>query len=329
MAASSSNPFQPATALGEDLIRYADVRIGWVVERLIPEATVSIIAGAPSSFKSWTANHIALCVTSGALVFGEFVVPAVDNVILFAGDDAPREYIPRFARLIAGMGGVGDEALLRLQTRHIPEPLNLGFPACRKQLEQAIQGFGLCILDPQIHFAVGVDENKANEMQAFLGGLRAVAENTNCAILLVHHTRKMQKDAPNSFESLRGSSAIRGACRSLMMLKAKPHVTQVEVEVECRYAPDLPPFAVQFKLGEDVATVEVAAVDRSDQILGLLAANSEQGLTPQEIAEACGITETHARTQLQRLAKAHKARILASEGRSKKWGLAVPEMEGA
>lgn len=57
----------------------------WLVERLIPHETVTIVSGAPASYKTWLTLEIALKVAAGEKVFGEF--QAIQSPVLIIDEE--------------------------------------------------------------------------------------------------------------------------------------------------------------------------------------------------------------------------------------------------
>ena len=73
----------------------------------------------------------------------------------------------------------------------------------RNGLEDALikEGITLLVLDSLRTFAPGKSENSSDDMAPYVSGLSKVADNTRCAVVLLHHFNRSQ--------SLRGSFAIR------------------------------------------------------------------------------------------------------------------------
>ena len=75
-------------------------------------------------------------------------------------------------------------------------------------------GIGVMVVDPFVR-AHQLNENDNGEMDAAMAAWSVVAEETNCAILLVHHTRKMPA---TGIEASRGASAVTNAARVGLLL---------------------------------------------------------------------------------------------------------------
>lgn len=106
-------------------------------------------------------------------------------------------------------------------------------PAVREQVVQQMreQAIDVMILDPFIA-THAVNENNNPAMEKVMWEWRAVAEQANVAVEIVHHFRKGNGNEASS-EDVRGASALLGACRSVRI--ASP-MSQPEAE---RYAIDV------------------------------------------------------------------------------------------
>jgi hypothetical protein len=106
-------------------------------------------------------------------------------------------------------------------------------PAVREQIVEQINALGIdvMILDPFIA-THGVNENDNPAMEKVMWEWRAIADQGNIAVEIVHHFRKGNGNEASS-EDVRGASALLGACRSVRI--ASP-MSQGEAE---RYSIDV------------------------------------------------------------------------------------------
>lgn len=99
--------------------------------------------------------------------------------------------------------------------------LNVSFtapvPSSVEGLVKGIQqrGVDVLIVDPLVH-SHNADENSNTAMGHVMAEWRRVAEESNCCVELVHHTRKGNGDA--TVDDVRGAAAIMGAVRSARLL---------------------------------------------------------------------------------------------------------------
>lgn len=92
-----------------------------------------------------------------------------------------------------------------------------------ERLEQTIKATGarLLILDPiQGYLGANVDINRANEVRPIFSQLSRIAEENNCAVLLIGHLSKCRQKA--SYRGL-GSVDIVAAARSVLMVGKLPN----------------------------------------------------------------------------------------------------------
>ena len=81
----------------------------------------------------------------------------------------------------------------------------------------------LIIIDPLVEMvgSLGLNENDNGEMASLMGDIREYAERWECAVLIVHHTRKGSA-AGAAAEASRGASAISNAARAQLRLLNGP-----------------------------------------------------------------------------------------------------------
>jgi hypothetical protein len=72
------------------------------------------------------------------------------------------------------------------------------------------------VIDPFVS-SHSIDENDNNRVDAVVKRWAGVAQETNCAIALVHHSRKMNGETVNG-DSARGASALNNAARTTLVL---------------------------------------------------------------------------------------------------------------
>ena len=109
-------------------------------------------------------------------------------------------------------------------------------PGVREQLVQQMRerNISVLILDPFIS-THAVNENSNPAMEKVMWEWRAVAEQANAAIELVHHFRKGNGNESTG-DDVRGASAVAGACRSVRIASpmTKGEAEQYGIEVEER-----------------------------------------------------------------------------------------------
>jgi len=163
-------------------------------------------------------------------------------VLLLAAEDPPAVVVQRLAALATARA----HALAALPIDVIVEGgLRLPEGLDRLAATVAQRQAHLLILDPliRVHRA---DENSAAEMAAVLDGVRSLARATDCAVLLVHHTRKAAAGGIAG-HALRGSSDLHAFGDTNLYLRRLASDGPLELRIEHRAAPCPPPLRVQLR----------------------------------------------------------------------------------
>ena len=97
-------------------------------------------------------------------------------------------------------------------------------------------GIGLIIVDPFVA-CHAVTENDNTKLEKVTRAWAQIANETNCAVELVHHFRKGSGNAEPTADDVRGASAIVGAARSVRILAcmSKDQADQAGVKDRFRY----------------------------------------------------------------------------------------------
>src|SRR3989339_287734 len=184
---------------------------GYLVEGLLAEVGVSIIAGSPGVGKSWTAFDIAKNVCRGNLFLGKFKTKK-KPVYIVEVDDVPSVFQQR-ARLLD---------VKREDEIYIWDYPTFQINGDEEMLENFIThllklNIGLIIFDTfrNIH---NVDENSSEMMAPILKILKTISLRCNCAVLLIHHQKKGGQDFGREADKLRGSNSIEAEATTILQL---------------------------------------------------------------------------------------------------------------
>lgn len=214
----------------------------WLLTDFFLVGAAGILGGAPKTGKSFFALELAVAVASGQPALGRFAVSAPSPVLLLAAEDPPAVVVQRLAALATAR----DCALATLPVEVIVEP-GLRLPEGLDRLAATVvqRQARLLILDPliRVHRA---DENSAAEMAAVLDGLRTLARATDCAVLLVHHTRKAAAGGIAG-HALRGSSDLHAFGDTNLYLRRLASDGPLELRIEHRAAPCPPPLRLHLR----------------------------------------------------------------------------------
>lgn len=181
----------------------------WLINGVLPDKSFAVLYGEPGSGKSFLALDWALSVAHARPWLGRSVSDG--DVVLVAAEDASDLKYRRRAWHVTHMRKEKD---YEERVAYMPEAWDMvnGWPTFIKDLKIIGWKPRLVIVDTLARCFDG-DENSAQELGAFIKGCDAVRKSfPRATVLVVHHTGK---DADRGG---RGSSALRGACDTEMLL---------------------------------------------------------------------------------------------------------------
>ena len=208
---SKENVASKETSEPLKLIRMSDVeteKVRWLWYPYIPFGKVTMIQGDPGDGKTTAVLAIASAVTTGTMLpEGREKVGPIDVIFQTAEDGLGDTVKPRLEQANADCSRVivideTDKALSFLDER----------------IEIAIEQTGakLFILDPlQAYLGAGVDMHRANEVRPVMNRIKAIAERTGCAIVIIGH---LNKGASKSQYRGLGSIDIQASARSVLTI---------------------------------------------------------------------------------------------------------------
>lgn len=219
-----SAPVQPGAdpwkVVGAAALSEALAPIAWVCEGLrIAPGPITLVAGYGYSAKTIALQAMALAIAAGTLVWGIHSAQQ-GGVIHIDYEQGRRLTQERYQRLALGMNVDLAELGEALQVACLPD-LYLDGEGVMAQLRDLLAGKRLAIIDSMRAAFPALDEN-SSEARRWLDMLTRVSEETGCAIIVIHHARKAQKDAVGgSSQSIRGSGAIFDACQGVFVFGAR------------------------------------------------------------------------------------------------------------
>jgi hypothetical protein len=289
------------TAAALDRVYFAPLR--FIVPELLPEG-LALLAGKPKCGKSYLSMGLALAIASGGVALGTVKVEAGD-VLYCALEDGQRRLQDRMRAMLPG--GVAFPAGL-----HFATDLPRIFEGCEDALEGwlddhpdarlVIIDTWRCIKPAASAKASGsaYDED-ARGMQA----LHAIAKTRpGLAIIVVHHTRKMEAD--DVFDTISGTHGLTGVADTLMILG--PHGEGVRLSATSR---DMEGYEKALKRDAETGgwmlageARELAKSSERRVILDALAGAPDDGLSAREVSDLCGKKLDTVRRMLTRMAQA-------------------------
>ncbi len=189
---------------------------------------VTGLVAAPAAGKTTYMMHVAVAVAANITWAGQR--PSGPLRVIYANlEDNQNERRRRLKGIARHMGVTDRDALHRIlvwcagrmpllareEGKVVPTPM-------LERLRYAVRAHqaDAVFIDPAV-LASELDENSNPEMTGFVEGLKDLASECNCAIMIAHHTKK---EAGNkiSMDSARGASAFPASLRSMMMLVEAP-----------------------------------------------------------------------------------------------------------
>ena len=199
----------------------------YIVEGLIPEASITILSGTSRSYKTYALLHLAASVAGGSKVFGKFNTQESGVLII---DEENGE------RLL-------QKRLTQLGTRHdLPVYFSSysGFNISNLYIEKVLESCAhydvkLVIIDSLVRIHSG-DENSAGEMSKVFKQLRRLTAQ-GVSVLITHHTNKQG--------GYRGSTEILAATDSFVTVNRKNKHYLTYNQIKQRYAEEMDSFEVK------------------------------------------------------------------------------------
>lgn len=214
----------------------------YIVDRLVPASSITILSGQSRSFKTYTLLDMALCVASGRPLFGQFATQET-GILIIDEENGERLLQKRLKQLnatenlpiyVTSFGG------FHLDDNHIEQVLNF----CSEK------NIGFIIIDALIRIH-NADENSAKDMSKVFQKLRAFTKQ-DIAVLVTQHHRKMGANGDmGAGNNLRGSSDILAAIDSHIGVNRKDNLYLTFTQDKQRYDVELDPFQVKVNVDDD------------------------------------------------------------------------------
>lgn len=221
--------------------------IHWVIDRLFSAGSVSILFGEPGSKKTYALLDAAVCVAHGVkwLDFDTRQAP----VLIIDEESGKRRMNRRLGEVLRGHMADGCTPVYYTTL----ERFQLSSKADELAVESAIEESGaqFVIIDALADIMPGADENAVKDVQPIFLALRGIAERTQAAIVLIHHSNKIG--------GYRGSTAIKGAVDLLLVAQSKPDDGLINFSFD--KARDVEPFKFAAQAIFDGARVYLSAAE--------------------------------------------------------------------
>lgn len=160
--------------------------VEWVIENFIEAGTLSAYYGDPGCGKTWALLDQAVCVALGKKWL-DFDTKQ-NTVLLIDEESGERRLMRRLGEVLRGHNADGKTPIFSVSYGRF----DLGSRYDPRLLEELIQvtGAKLVIIDALSDVAPNRDENATKDMKPILLALKSMAEDTNAAIVVIHHSNK-------------------------------------------------------------------------------------------------------------------------------------------
>jgi hypothetical protein len=215
----------PLVRIG-DLLAEPDEERRWLVDGLLPQGGLSLLAAKPKVGKSTLARCLCASVAAGEPWLG-----AVTRTgpVLYLGLEEKREEVKRHFRSL----GVGADAPLLVYVELPPQD-------AIEQLRQsvAVERPALVVVDGLFRLIRAADANAYAELYAKLTPLLALARESSAHVLLTHHEGKGAGDRDGQ-DGVLGSTAIVGTVDVTFALRKERATGRRTIQSTTRYGEDL------------------------------------------------------------------------------------------
>lgn len=300
----------------------------YVVDGIVPEASITILSGASRSYKTYTLLHMATSIASGKMLFGKFATQQA-GVLIIDEENGERLLQKRLFQLGSSM---------ELPVHFLSYS---GFITTDKYISEVLKvclekGIKLIIIDSLIRVHSG-DENSAKDMSKVFKQLRQFTEK-GVAVLVTQHNRKQGAFGGSSGDEMRGSSDIMAAVDSHVGVVRKNKWYLTFTQTKQRYDEELDPFEVkanvtpttfdfeylgQIKGSEDTAEVVKSTIE---QLLSDNKQLNQKDLLTQLNSSGVAINEHKLRELLRRwVSEGSLPQPYAGDGNTKLYHLEVED----
>jgi hypothetical protein len=234
----------------------------WLVPDMIPMAGTTYLAGSPKAGKSWASLFLAMATASG----GDFFGRPLDNEgpVLIVDAEVSPAMLQERVRMAAAGHHISNEALSMIHVHN--GRLFLEQDAQLERLKEAVAAIGpaLVILDPLAKMSGSLNENDASDMARLGGQIRELTLIGGPAVVVVHHTVKMQ-DGRKGGTLLRGSSALWADADALVLVERD--AGEIMATIDGRYCSGEQRLAARLEIDSmhTIPTARMVAMDAPAQ----------------------------------------------------------------
>jgi hypothetical protein len=256
--------------------------IQYIVEGLFPRPSLSIVYGAPATFKSFMLADMAMCVADGKM----WLEPLPDEIgNPFATEQTGVFWIDfdngdwrTHERMRALAVEYGMEEDLQFVYTSMPSPqLDALDKKAMGQLGKRIEKLqsGLVIVD-NLGITSGDVEENSNKMAQVMNNWRQLVNKCNVAVILIHHQTK-NGGSSRIGASLRGHSSIEAAVDLALLVERDDQSSPIiSIQATKTRGAGVPPFSALYRFQCKPGTRELERA-------GFVGAASEEDLKNREV----------------------------------------------
>jgi hypothetical protein len=312
VTAARKAPRNPRILRLADLLDMTFAPTREILPGVLQEGT-ALFTGRPKAGKSWTAMHLSFVVAQNGIAFGHIQADGGD-VLHLALEDGRKLVQKRFRTLLRG--------------GTVPERLHVATDWPRlgegglTQIEEWLQDHpkaAMVVIDTLQAVRGDGDAKKSLYQRDYeaLAPLTELAHRYSVAIVIVHHTRKME--AADVMDTISGSTGLTGAVDALMVLSRKRFGPEAVLSITGR---DIEEHEMGLLWDQELSqwnhtgsAEELHLSQTQKSILDALEAAGE-ALGPKEIAERTGLEYNAVRQRMWQMAQAGQI-AAASRGKYK------------
>jgi hypothetical protein len=203
------NPLRSRLVSTDELVARAPDYVEWLVPDLLTADELFALGSPPRGGKSLMCMLLARCVATGQNFLDR---PVMQGSVIYVNLEDSEAKVRERVEAQEWSEGLPVYWLDKFKLNETPYLI---------ELAEEIDDLRLIVLDTLSRIRSDETSESAAEMSMVLEPLQEFAKARKVCILLVHHTRKLNVEGANLedlFDSLRGSGAIRGTCRGLLII---------------------------------------------------------------------------------------------------------------
>src|SRR3989344_2049748 len=299
----------------------------WLIDKLIPVQSITVISGDPESYKTWLTMEIAKNVAAGQSFLSRY--NSAQMAVLFIDEEnTPRLLKARYQLLSSSE----DLPITYISGSHF----KISNPECTRLIYDLIEknNIGLIIIDSLIRVHSG-DENSARDMGRVYDELKKLREK-GLSIIVTHHHRKQGFGPRNAAQSMRGSSDILAGVDVHLAVSAKDKIITL-IQSKLRGEEKISPFNIEVKKGPPMQFEYLGEANESELafstaktiIISILGdeANLDRIILFERVKSVQPIGNVSITRALTELERDKQIKVLTGQRNKKYYSLADPETD--